>query len=230
MLLELKRIIITKRKKIIFENTSWQEFETILDELGEHRNSRVAYNNGRLAIMTPLPEHEISKEVISDLLKALLEELDVEFWPLGSTTFKKESLAKGIEPDNCFYIENEAAVRGKNRLDLTTDPPPDLAIEIDLTSSSNLEIYAALKVPELWRFTLGKLEINVLQDDNKYVVSKYSPNFPNLSLTEKIPEYLERCKKEGRNKTMKAFRAWVTKNYDKVGQSWTKCPTYFGII
>ena len=209
MLLELKRIIIPPGHKIIFEKTSWQEFETILDELGEDRSSRVAYNNGRLAIMTPLPEHEISKEVISDLLKALLEELDVEFWPLGSTTFKKESLAKGIEPDNCFYIENEVAVRGKNRLDLTVDPPPDLAIEIDLTSSSNLEIYAALKVPELWRFTLGKLEINVLQDDNKYLVSKYSPNFPNLSLTEKIPEYLESCKKEGRNKTMKAFRAWV---------------------
>ena len=208
MLLELKRIVIPPGQRVIFENTSWQEFETILNELGERRSSRVAYNNGKLEIMTPLPEHETNKKIISYFVEILLEEFELEFWPLGSTTFKTKSMGKGIEPDDCFYIKNEALVRGKKRLDLSTDPPPDLAIEIDLTSTSNLEIYAALKVTELWRFENGKLEINLLEE-NKYIVSEYSPTFPNLPLSEKIPEYLERCQKEGRNKTMKAFRSWV---------------------
>ncbi len=178
MLLELKRIVIPPGQRVIFENTSWQEFETILNELGERRSSRVAYNNGKLEIMTPLPEHETNKKIISYFVEILLEEFELEFWPLGSTTFKTKSMGKGIEPDDCFYIKNEALVRGKKRLDLSTDPPPDLAIEIDLTSTSNLEIYAALKVTELWRFENGKLEINLLED-NKYIVSESSPTFPN---------------------------------------------------
>ena len=139
-------------QRVLLEDVSLQEFEAILSELGEHRAARVAYDNGILEIMTPLPEHERNKETISDLVKALLEELDIEFLPLGSTTFKNKLMKKGIEPDNCFSIQNEAAVRGKDRLDLTVDPPPDLALEIDVTSRTHPNIYEALKVPELWRF------------------------------------------------------------------------------
>jgi Uma2 family endonuclease len=168
----------------------------------------VAYDNGTLEIMTPLPEHETNKELVSDLVKALLEELDIEFCPLGSTTFKNEEMNKGIEPDNCFYIQNEATIRGKNRLDLTVEPPPDLALEIDVTSRTHPSIYEALKVPELWRFENGRLQINVLRE-GKYIKCEYSPNFPNLPLIEIIPQYLNQCRIVGRNKTMKAFRAWV---------------------
>jgi Uma2 family endonuclease len=140
----------------------------------------VAYDNGTLEIMTPLPENESGKELISDLLKALLEELDIEFCTLGSTTFKNEVMTKGIEPDNCFYIQNEAAVRGKNRIDLTLDPPPDLALEIDVTSRTHPSIYEALGVPELWQFEKGGLQINLLRD-GKYSPSNFSPNFPKLN-------------------------------------------------
>lgn len=208
MLLELKRITVPPGQRILFSDVSWQEFEAILEDLGEHRSSRVAYENGILEIMTPLPEHETSKEIVSDLVKALLEELDIEFCTLGSTTFKNELMSQGIEPDNCFYIQNEAAVRGKNRLDLTVDPPPDLALEIDVTSRTHPSIYEALKVPELWQFENGKLQINVLRE-GKYIKSEYSQNFPNFPLIEMIPQYLIQCKTVGRNKTMKAFRAWV---------------------
>lgn len=208
MLLELKRITVPPGQRILFSDVSWQEFEAILEDLGEHRSSRVAYENGILEIMTPLPEHETGKEIISDLVKALLEELDIEFCTLGSTTFKNELMNQGIEPDNCFYIQNEVAVRGKNRLDLTVDPPPDLALEIDVTSRTHPSIYEALGVPELWQFERGKLQINVLQD-GKYIKSEYSPNFSNFPLIEFIPQYLNQCRTEGRNKTMKAFRAWV---------------------
>jgi Uma2 family endonuclease len=210
MLLELDRIVVPPGQRVLLKDVNWQEFEAILETLGEHRAARVAYENGILEIMTPLPEHEGNKEIISDLIKALLEELDIEFWPLGSTTFKNQFMSQGIEPDNCFYLQNEAAVRGKDRLDLSVDPPPDLALEIDITSRTHPNIYEALGVPELWRFEGSKLQINVLQG-GKYIESPSSPTFPNFSIQEIIEIYLNRCKIEGRNKTMKAFRAWVRK-------------------
>jgi len=208
MLVEVKQVTVPPGQRVLLKDISWQEFEAILEDLGEHRGSRVAYDNGTLEIMTPLPEHESGKEIIGDLVKALLEELDIEFWCLGSTTFKNKLMQQGIEPDNCFYIENEAAVRGKDPLDLTKDPPPDLALEIDVTSRTHPSIYEKLGVSELWRFEKGKLKINVLQK-GQYVESDISPHFLNLPVKEVIPQYLNQCKIQGRNKTMKAFRAWV---------------------
>ncbi|GCL39584.1 hypothetical protein SR1949_47110 [Sphaerospermopsis reniformis] len=208
MLLELKRIHVPPGQRVLLENVTWTELEAILEELGEHRAARIAYDQGILEIMTPLPEHEFDQEIISDLIKALLEELDIEFLSLGSTTFKNQFMQKGIEPDQCFYIQNEALVRGKKRLDLTVDPPPDLALEIDVTSRTHPNIYQALKVPELWRFENGKLQINILVDGN-YVVSQSSLNFPGLPLIDVIPRYLESSGINGRNATIKRFRNWV---------------------
>lgn len=128
MLLELRRLEVPPGQRLLLRDVTWQEFETILEELGDHRGARLAYEHGTLEIMMPLPEQEDDKEIIGDLIKALLEELDIEFRSLGSTTFKKDQ-AQGLEPDQCFYIQHEAAIRGKRRIDLTIDPPPDLAIE-----------------------------------------------------------------------------------------------------
>ncbi len=208
MLLDVKNINVPPGQKVLLYDVSWQEFAAILEELGDQRSARVAYDNEMIEIMTPLPEHEINKELIGDVIKLLLEELDIEFISLGSTTFKNELMQQEIEPDNCFYIQNEASIRGKNRLDLTIDPPPDLALEIDITSRTHLRIYESLGVPELWRFENGKLKINLLQD-GKYIESQISSIFPELPLIEVIPQFLDQCKLEGRNKTMKAFRNWV---------------------
>ncbi|MDJ0647354.1 MAG: Uma2 family endonuclease [Xenococcaceae cyanobacterium MO_188.B19] len=208
MLLEINRIIVPPGQTVLLENISWSEFEAILADLGEKRSSRIAYDCGNLAIMTPLPEHEINKIYVSNFVEVLLEELDIEFCPLGSTTFKNQLMAKGIEPDNCFYIQHESAVRGKDRLDLTIDPPPDLAIEIDITNRTHPEIYSALGVPELWGFEAGKLQILVLES-GQYSNSLISPNFPDFDLINHIPQYLQQCKTEGRNKGIRAFRAWV---------------------
>lgn len=194
--------------RLLIQDVSWQDFEQILEDLGENRGARVAYDRGLLEIMAPLAKHEIEKVMIADLVKAILEEMDIEFWPLGSTTFKNEFMQQVIEPDDCFYIENEAVVRGKERLDLKTDPPPDLAIEIDVTSRTHSSIYQNLVVPELWRFQKGKLQINLLQS-GQYIESQTSKNFPNLPRQEMIPQYVSQSKTEGRNKTMRAFRAWM---------------------
>ena len=208
MLLSIKRIDVPPGQRVLLRDVTWQEFETILDDLGEHRAARIAYDRGVLEIMAPLPEHEFNKEIIGDLIKALLEELDIEFLSLGSTTFKNQTMLQGIEPDQCFYIQNESKIRGKKRLDLTQDPPPDLALEIDITSRTHPSIYAALKVTELWRFEKGKLQINLLQNGS-YVVSEQSKIFPKLPLAKVIPQYLEQSKTAGRNAAIRGFRLWV---------------------
>jgi Uma2 family endonuclease len=208
MLLELNQLIVRSGHQLLIKDISWSAYKRILAELGDNRNSRIGYNQGVLEIMAPLPEHEVAKVIIGDLVKVLLEELDLEFWSLGSTTFDKESMDAGVEPDDCFYIQNEAKIRGKDRINLEIDPPPDLAIEIDITSRTRFNNYQALRVPELWRWNGSKLEINVLFD-GKYVKSNNSYIFPNLPIYQVIPEYLMLSKSNGRNATMKAFRAWI---------------------
>lgn len=106
MLLELKRLYIPPGEKVLLQNVSWQEFETILEELGEKRAARIAYERETLEIITPLPEHEVDKVLIGDLIKALMEELEIDFYSFGSTTFKSQLMQQGIEPDDCFYIKN----------------------------------------------------------------------------------------------------------------------------
>lgn len=206
--LALRQLSVPPGQKVLLYDVSWQEFEAILDELGNHRGSRLAYDNGVLEIWMPLPEHEYDKEIIGDLLKALLEELDVEFLTLGSTTFKNKQIGQGLEPDQCFYIKNEAVVRGKNRLDLTVDPPPDLALEVDITSRTHPDIYRALKVPELWQFDRVQLQIKILQN-GEYIEVNESPNFPGMPLKKIILQFLEDSKTAGRNTVMKAFRHWA---------------------
>lgn len=215
MQVALQQIVVSPGQQLLLKNVSWQQFQEILANLGESRNSRIAYSQGMLEIRVPLPEHQSDKVIIGDLVKAILEEIDIEFRSLGSTTFENEQMLAAVEPDDCFYIQNEAAIRGKKRLNLTVDPPPDLAIEIDITSKTKLTTYQNLRVPELWRYTGQKLEINLLQA-GKCVQSNKSLIFPNLPITEAIPEYLERSKVIGRNATMKLFRAWLKTQLNRI--------------
>ena len=208
MLLELNQLVVQPGQQFLLKNVSWQMYENILEELGERRAARVNYCHGLLEMMTPLPEHEFDKEIIGDSVKVLLEELDTEFVPLGSTTYKNQHMSGGLEDDQCFYIQNEAAIRGKKRIDLSIDPPPDLALEIDITSRTRLNNYESLGVPELWRYDGQSVEINVLES-GKYVKSNISSNFPNFPLIDVIPKYVEQSKINGRNATIKAFRTWV---------------------
>jgi Uma2 family endonuclease len=185
-------------------NVSWQEFEAILGELGEQRSARVAYSNGTLEIMAPLPEHEIPKDLISDLVKLLLKARGVPFQPFGSTTFKREQTA-GVEPDACFYIQNYQQMIGRRRLQ-PGDPPPDLAIETDVTSKTTLDAYAALGVPEVWIYASGILTLYRLEQ-GQYHRSETSPLFPNLPLTQLIPDIIERAWQVGSFQALAEFEA-----------------------
>ncbi len=208
MQVRLQQLVIPPGQQLLMTDISWSVYEQLLEEFGEKRGSRINYSQGVLEIMVPLPEHEDDKSIIADLVKVLLEELDIEFRSLGSTTFKSQTTQRGLEADECFYIENESAIRGKTHIDLTVDPLPDLALEIDITSRTRFDSYEVLGVRELWRFDGTQLEINILQN-SQYIQVEDSPHFPGFPLREVIPDYLERSKIEGRNTIMKAFRTWV---------------------
>jgi Uma2 family endonuclease len=175
---------------VIIPNVSWEEFESILQELGEKRSARVAYSKGMLEIMVPLPEHEIPRDLISDIVKILLKVKGIRYQPFGSTTFKQEGTA-GVEPDACFYIQNYQRMIGHRRLE-PDDPPPDLAIETDVTSKTTLDAYTAIAVPELWIYNCGKLTIYLFRD-RQYSKSDTSPTFPDVPLTRIIPTTVERA-------------------------------------
>jgi Uma2 family endonuclease len=211
MLLELRQLKIQPGQQLLVEDVNWQQFESILAELGERRASRLSYSNGRLEIMVPLPEHEKAKEIIGDMVKILLEARQIAFESLGSTTLKNQRMSQAVEPDTCFYIQNQAAVIGKNRLDMSVDPPPDLAIEIDLTSRTQLDNYQILGVPELWRYARRGLQINVLQAE-QYIESDVSPTFPNIPIVELVNQYTQQSQVAGRTRAIQAFRNWVGEN------------------
>lgn len=206
--LQLRQIEVQPGQHLTLREITWDNFEAILRDLGEHRATRVAYYQGCLEIKMPLPEHEIPKELIGDLVKIMLDELGIDSQSFGSTTFKRRDMAAGIEPDNCFYIQNAARMVGKQRVDLATDPPPDLAIEVDVTSTTQIDAYAALGVPELWRYSDGKLEIFVFQS-GVYLPVETSPTFPNLPVVEGILEFLKIGATAGATAARRGFRQWL---------------------
>ncbi|MBD0303695.1 MAG: Uma2 family endonuclease [Tolypothrix sp. T3-bin4] len=195
--------------RVMLYDISWQQFENLLKDLGEHRAARLAYDRTTLEIMTPLPEHEHYKEVISDLVKEIADVLDLDYESYNSTIWKRESRIAGVESDNCFYFQNEAAIRARLDLDLRRDPPPDLALEIDVTSKSlnRFPIYARLGVPELWCYDSGELKIYHLQN-GEYVESESSLVFPTLAIRN-LPKLIEQNRADGRRAMRQAVREWV---------------------
>ncbi len=211
MLLEMEQIIVKPGQQMLLKDISWQQLENILEEMGSRRATRISYSHGWLEIMVPLPEHEKDKEFISDLVKILLEAQQIDFESLGSTTFKNEQMRQAVEPDACFYIQNQAGVIGKNRLDLNIDPPPDLVIEIDITSRTQFDNYAILKIPELWRYKQNGLEIFCLQAE-KYIKFPSSQIFPHIPIVELVNKYLQQCLTIGRSQAIRNFRNWLSEN------------------
>ncbi|MEM8605414.1 MAG: Uma2 family endonuclease, partial [Cyanobacteria bacterium P01_H01_bin.121] len=203
--IDIGKIALEPGSRITIPDVDWREFETILQALGDSRNSRIAYSHKTLEIMVPLPDHERSKVLISDIVKILLRHQGRDWESLGSTTFRGQLKAIGVEPDDCFYIANYQAVIGKSRLDLTIDPPPDLAIESDYTSKTKLDAYIALQVPELWIYDRG-LKIYVIQGD-RYLEVETSPTFPGLPLKDTVVQVIQQAKTVGSSRALRAFEA-----------------------
>ncbi|MFB2894609.1 Uma2 family endonuclease [Aerosakkonemataceae cyanobacterium BLCC-F50] len=183
----------------------WETFKALMADVGDGRAWRIAYDRGVLEIRMPYQEHEQPKILLGYLVTAIADELEIETMELGALLLEREDLARAIEPDTCFYIQNEPLVRSK-KINLQTDPPPDLAIESDYTSSSvnKFTIYASLGVPELWRYRNETLEIYQLID-GKYELTNQSLAFPFLPLTE-IPGFIEQSRTIGQRSAVRLFR------------------------
>jgi Uma2 family endonuclease len=194
---------------LVLENVDWQAFEKLLLDLGETRAARIAYDRGTLEIMAPLPRHEYFKEAVGILVQDLADELDLNYESLGSTTWKRQDILGSVEPDNCFYFQNEPLIRGKLDLDLGQEPPPDLALEIDITSKSldRMAIYARLGVPEVWRYENGILKIYQLQAQ-QYLEANTSLAFPMFPVQEIIP-FINQHLPLGKKAMRRTFRTWV---------------------
>ena len=198
-----------EEQRILLHPISWRTFETLLLELGENRASRLTYDQGYLEIMAPQSAYENANRLIELLIGILVEELDLEIKRTGSLTCKRDDLTRGAEPDSCYYIQQEAQVRHKDKIDLKVDPPPDLVVEIEytLTALPKLSIYAALGVPELWWYDGKQLLIYQLVAGN-YHLCQSSPTFTAIPVTE-IPRFLQASRQQGEVKMAKAFRHWV---------------------
>ncbi|MCI0681198.1 MAG: Uma2 family endonuclease [Gemmataceae bacterium] len=193
------------------EGVSWDEYESLLEQAGA-RPLRFTYDGGRLEIMTLSYEHESPKKVIGRLIELLAIVLHVSFRSGGSTTMKRKVKEKGLEPDDCYWFEHEKQMRGKKNLDLKRDPPPDLAVEIDVTQSviKRMRIYAALRVPEVWRFKKGRLKAHVLQPDGTYQQIDSSRIFPFVTMAE-LQRFVDRAANTDESELARAFMAWVEK-------------------
>jgi Uma2 family endonuclease len=198
--------------RIILHNTSWETYERLMKERGESRVPRFAYDRGELEIMSPSAEHEKVNRRIAQLVLAVAEELGIEAEDLGSTTFRREDLERGFEPDSCFYVQNEEQVRGKDRIDLAVDPPPDLVIEIDITSPSfsKLPIYAQIGVPEVWRYDGERMTILVLEYSD-YAERTESIVLPPVT-SNILTDLVEKSKTTSRTVWLKRVREWSREN------------------
>lgn len=180
------------QQRIQLSGISWQTYQVLLAELNERR-LRLTYNLGILEIMAPSPEHEIYKKLLGRFVETIAEELKISIYPLGSTTFNRSDLNSGLEPDECFYIQNQIAVRGKRKIDLIHDPPPDLVVEIDITNSAKhrLAVFANIGVPEIWRYDGISFTIYKLQQ-KKYIFCEQSLAFPTLTplVIDKVDQFL----------------------------------------
>ena len=194
---------------VLLKNISWQTYQLLLEDLAQQPGIRLTYDRGLLEIMTPLDPHEGNKKLLGRLVETLTEELNIEVRSLGSRTCQRQDLNRGFEPDQCYYIQNESSVWDKEQIDLQQDPPPDLIIEIDITSSSinQLELYRAFRVPEVWRYDGKNITFYQLEGE-AYRETDNSPTFPFVSQSN-IMHFLELKKTTRENAWIGLFREWV---------------------
>ena len=196
-------------QRVIVRFVSWTTYEHLLADLSNQSSTRLTYDRGLLEIMCPLPEHEEWNRTIALLVEVLAEEMHIDVRNFGSTTFRRADLARGFEPDSCFYIQHEADISGKSTIDLTVDPPPDLVIEVDVTSGSldKFPIYAQVGVPEVWRYDGQRLRISILTVE-RYVESETSLALPLLT-GPRLSDTLAQSKTMRRTALLRSFRTWV---------------------
>ena len=205
------------REHILLENVSWPTYEALLTDLGDQRRHRIFYDRGSLEIMSPSSDHENLKKLIGRLLEVFTLELRIKILSVGSTTWKSAFKERGLEADESYYLQNEPRVRNRKKLNIDRDPPPDLAIETDLSTSvlNRLSIYAAIGIPEVWSHDGHSLRIYQLQQTGEYQMSMESAVLPMLPPAE-LERFLNQRDVLDETELMWAFREWVRERFPEV--------------
>ncbi len=190
----------------------WRTYTRLLRAFEGSRRFRITYDRGTLEIMAPLLHHEAPAYLLGRFIDVLTEELRLPCRAGRTVTLRRRRKQRGLEPDNCYWIANAGALQGRTRLDLRTDPPPDLAIEVDVTSSSldRMSIYAALGVPEVWRLTAAGLSFNVLVGGS-YQVQPNSLAFPRLAVAD-LAGFVAQVGQTDDTDLVRQFRDWVRRH------------------
>ena len=168
---------VIAEERFVLHNVTWETYEQLLRNYQDSSAPHFTYDQGDLEIMSPSIPHEEASEILKLFVSIICEERELDFRSLGSTTHKLQHLLKGAEPDGCFYIESVDAMRGVREFDLTRHPPPDLVIEVDITSPSiaNFPIYLAFGVPEIWHFKDERVRFFRLAQGNYVSVNESMP-------------------------------------------------------
>lgn len=198
---------------ILLRGISWAVYESMLRDL-ERSGQRIylTYDRGVLEIMPPSPFHERYKRLIGRFIDTISLELGIPIVGLGSTTFRREDLERGVEPDECYYVQNEPQMGARFELDLRKDPPPDLAIEMEYTRHlvDRAGVYSALGVPEIWKYDGERLTGLRRGEDGEYHPISTSAAFPFLKLTD-MERFLNAARTQTEDAAVRAFRDWVRK-------------------
>ena len=197
-------------QRFLLNAVSWQAYEKILDAIGD-QPIRLTFDRGKLEIMSPSYRHESGAYLTGRLVDTLTFELDIPIKAGRTTTFRRKDLDRGLEADNCYWVQNAARMRGRKRIDLARDPPPDLAIEVEISRGmlDRLGIYVALGIPEIWRFDGVVLRSLQLRKEGKYEVRRRSLAFPFLPLAEVGPLIVRAMDCENDTESARLFQKWV---------------------
>jgi Uma2 family endonuclease len=206
---EFAKLDLSPRQRFLLRGIDWATYQTISRAL-DGRHLRLSYDGENLELMTISGIHATLSRLLGRFVVVLTEELELPLRSCGDMTLDRADLQRGLEADESFYIENEPLVRDKDQADLTVEPPPDLGVEIDITSSSRrrMAIYAAIKVPEVWRYDSRTLTVFVLGPDGQYEEAAASRTFPQIRI-EQIADFLAQVNQVEENELVKQFRAWV---------------------
>ena len=204
-------------QRIVLSCIDWPTYLVFSDRLGD-RHVRVTYNRGEMELMTLSPGHERWKHLLVLLLAVLAEEMELEMAGFASMTCRREDLDRGLEPDECYWIVNARLLRGRQYVDLTKDPPPDLVLEVEISRSflDCLSICAALKVPEVWRWDGETLRVCLLGSDGQYIESDRSKAFPFLPMAQ-LARFLVLGTTMDEGKLLRTFRTWVR---EQIARGW----------
>lgn len=194
---------------IVLPNISWQTYQVMLADMGEHRATRIAYNQQILILKMPSKFHEIINRLLARIVKTLTEELNLDVVDVGSMTLQREDLGKGAEPDTGFYIQNATKLEGLDP-QIPDNLPPDLVIEVDIThpSTQRMEIYQALGILEVWRYTKRQGLVIYQLTSGVYTESETSVAFPQIKAIQ-LNEFLHQRQTQGENQVIRAVRRLI---------------------